>query len=146
MKAEVVTATPAHLDELMANLRPECLADLKASGWADLRALRDACVLTEMTAILLGGKVATIVGTTGNEAWVLSTTLPIQHPVEFLKVSKVFARAAMGTREKLTNYVHAAFRSSVSWLRWLGAEIGPPEPRGPAGDLFHRATLRRERL
>jgi GNAT superfamily N-acetyltransferase len=30
----------------------------------------------------------------------------------------------------------------VRWLRWLGFDLAPAQPRGPKGALFHEATLR----
>lgn len=150
MKVEIISpVTPAQIDELISDMRPECIADLKALGWDSPRQVMDACLKKDAstTAIVIGGKVAMVCGVYGEgQVWIWATNVVKQHPVEFLESSKEAARKAMGDRPCLTNYVHAAFKSSVNWLRWLGAEIGPPEPRGPAGDLFHRATLTREAL
>lgn len=37
----------------------------------------------------------------------------------------------------LGNHVYSKNRASVRWLKWLGFEVGTPEPFGPSAALFH---------
>ena len=138
-------ALPHHLGELLANLRPECQADLSRLGWANTDALLQACAQTELLSMTLDGAVAAMAGTWGDAGvWVLATNEATKKPRAFVRGSQMAAPLVLGQRQSVANMVPAWFGSCLRWLEALGCAVGEAKPHGPHGDLYHQVTLRRE--
>lgn len=147
VEVEFERATAGHGAELVANMRRECVADVEALGSTPREAVMRGLALSEAWAVLFSGRVAAIFGVSGTAGfWVLTTPEVVRHPRAFLKASRAAAQLLLEDRERLENFVPAAFAESVRWLEWLGAEVGEPVPRGPYGKPYCSVVLRREAL
>lgn len=145
VEVELEQATAGHGAELVANMRPECVADLESVGSTPAESVQRGLESSEAWAVLFDGKVAAVFGVHGEAGfWVLTTPEVVRHPRAFLKASKAAAELLLQDRERLENWVPSAFCESVRWLKWLGAEVGEPVPRGPYGKPYQRVVLRRE--
>lgn len=73
--------------------------------------------------------------------WLLGTGDIVTHAREFLKHSYTVRDEMLNQCPLLMNYVHADNRKSIQWLSRLGFKIGPAQPFGLKGQLFHRFSL-----
>lgn len=150
-KAEVVPATPDHVEELSGTMRPDDVAEL----WAfSLSTPHDAltngirCSDRAMTG-LLDGKVACMFGVApvsmmgGKGAvWMLGSDLIESHPKHFLRRCRRELSIMARNYGVLHNYVDARNTKAIRWLKWLGFDIGEPEPIGAAGLPFRHFEMR----
>lgn len=145
-------ATPAHAEALAPLMRAEDLAEVQAGGEASaLDALLASLAGSEAAwAVLFDGEVGAMFGIgqrlpdgSAGCAWLLTGRAVSQHPMAFLRRSRGVLGELLERCGNLGNYVDARYTASVRWLRWLGAEFGQPEPRGPSGVLFYPVRFRR---
>jgi len=145
VEVEFEQATEAHAAELARTMRPECVADLASLGVEPGETLARGLKVSDAWTITFNGAVAAMFGVSGASGfWVLTSPLVAKHPRAFLVASRAAADLLLEDRECLENWVAADFPATVRWLRWLGADIGGPVPRGPYSRLYLKATLRRE--
>lgn len=88
-----------------------------------------------------------IPGTTFANVWLLGTEAVCGYKTFFYRNSgaELLAMLSDGV-EVLTNHVHHANRFSLRWLKWLGAEFGPEQSWGKAGEPFMEFWLTKENL
>jgi hypothetical protein len=59
--------------------------------------------------------------------WLLTTDLVEQHKFLFVRHSQVAIEDALKRYSKIVGHVEVGNTSARRWLKWLGADIGPPE-------------------
>lgn len=74
--------------------------------------------------------------------WMVGTIHVVNCKKSFLRETRAWVQAWRGHYRVLTNRVDAAYPQAIRWLRWLGFEIGAPEPFGLGGALFCRIEMR----
>lgn len=145
-----IRATEAHADELAMTLRPEDTAEVLACGFKDAHdALRLSLQRSDAAwAATVDGAVAALFGVTSHSesrtvVWFLTGSVFLANARLFVKHAKAAIRILLEPYSSLENYVDARYSAAVRWARWLGFELAEAHPYGPAGQLFHLATLRR---
>lgn len=141
--------THEHAEELARTLRPEDLAEVKASGFADARAALLFSIDSSKVswAAIVDGKVGAMfgigTGPAGDQIWFLTGEVFRQHARLFVRRAKEVMRRLLQHHASLANHIDARYPAAVRWAKWLGFEVGEAVPYGPAGQLFHPACIRR---
>ena len=52
---------------------------------------------------------------------------PIKHQFIFIRKSQIQVQEMLGKYERIVGHCELRAKSAQRWLRWLGAEFGPPE-------------------
>ena len=73
--------------------------------------------------------------------WLLGTDELVERPAAFLRRCRPYVARMLAVYPKLVNHVDDRNEASKSWLRWLGFELGEPEPHGPFGVPFRPFKL-----
>lgn len=74
--------------------------------------------------------------------WAFMTGLAGEHPLFVARASRTALKMIRGTCPgPLAVDVDAQFTKAANWLEWLGFKLEGPEPKGPKGDPFYKATL-----
>lgn len=150
VKYEVVTATPEHAAELIANMRQEDTLEVWAMSGQTPEEAVTSCMekSEEVWASLADGKVLCLFGTArvtflGDLVcpWMLSTKALPKHARHFVRGSKVVIAYWKERHTHLVNAVDVRYKFAIRWLSWLGFTIHPAEPLGKNGQMFHRVTL-----
>ena len=68
--------------------------------------------------------------------WLLGTDELVKRPAAFLRRCRPYVGRMLAVYPKLVNHVDDRNEASKGWLRWLGFELGKPEPHGPFGIPF----------
>lgn len=68
---------------------------------------------------------ATLLGGEGH-AWCATTDRVALHRRRFAVASRAWVAAMLAECDRLSGWCDARYAVSLRWLRWLGAEIGPP--------------------
>lgn len=148
---ELVAVTDEALMHLAAHMRAADLDEVHATGYADpLTALREGVEHSSHCAIAtVNGVPAAIIGLapvnllTGQGApWMLGTDAVTANRRALMTYTGPYIRTMLKAYPHLVNYVHASNRVAVNWLRRIGFEIGPAQPYGPHGALFHRFEMK----
>lgn len=80
--------------------------------------------------------------------WACGTAEVRQHRKAFLTFGPSILKRWFEERpatEYFMNFTHASNTEHHKWLQWCGAELLPPLPMGPLGDLFRPFTIRRSK-
>lgn len=156
MRAELrfVPATAEHAAELARTMR----AGDRAEAWAierraPLDALLDALSRSSRAwTAFVDGEVAAMFGvieidllTRTGSLWFLTGAAVDAHKRVLLRAAPPTLAALRREWDVLLNVVDARYAGALSLLRWLGAEIHPPEPMGPGGVPFRRFLWRNDR-
>lgn len=148
----IVEATPDHADHVAQFLRDADAAEVFASHGLDART---ACRLSVVQSIeawagLADGEPVCLFGVAPVSLvdgefspWMLGAKALDRHAGAFLRRNRAMVRRWRRTYPVLFNQVDARNRASIRWLRWLGFEIGPPQPSGILGLPFHTFTCAR---
>lgn len=150
-KVAIVTgATPADIDELAANLRAQDLAECRAAGVQDVRAVIADGVANSLlcwtakvdgqVACIFAVRPLTFLGETGIP-WMLGTPLVAAHARVFIKNSRPYIAQMLRAYPHLMNYVHAPNRQAIAWLKRMGFAIGPIV-QAETGEMFHLFEMR----
>jgi hypothetical protein len=75
--------------------------------------------------------------------WMLSAKEIENHKTTFGIISKKFLKAFLDYYPVLQNLVDARYTTSIKWLEWLGATIGPEIPFGANGEPFKYFVFKR---
>ena len=145
---QIVTATPEHITMLAPIMRKSDVEEVWASdGLSPEDALRQSLAASS-TAFsgFADGKIVLMYGVAPDDAgdgivWMLASDELEKHQTAFLRRSKAFVNCVCSCYSTLRNMVDARNETSIKWLRWLGFNIGEPEPWGPQ-DLPFRLAWR----
>ncbi len=143
-------AIPAHVYDLVANLRPLDEAEILGSGNSVKRSLWRAyrnSVLCKSA--IVDGKVAAMWGLCLNMRpglsllsdlgvpWLHTTAAVERLPVSFVKVAKVELAAMLALRRRLENHVAADYAQAIKFLRLIGFTVEAPAA-GVTGVMYCR--------
>lgn len=152
-KFRIVPATEAHVEEMATRVRAADVEELWASGRkTPVEAMRLGIqVSTDAWAGLVDGEVMCVFGVapysmlTGTGVpWMVGSTLIDRHASRFAMRCRPVVNRMLDDYPHLVNYVDSRNRRAIRWLRWLGFEVGEPEPYGWQGIPFHRFEMTRE--
>lgn len=147
----IVPATEAHVQAMEGRVRQADVDELRAAGGrapgeAMLEGLR---LSSEAWAGLADGQVMCIFGVVQTSIlaregtpWMVGSDLVDRHARAFLLRSRPVVATWAARFDLLWNFVDARNRRAITWLRWLGFQIGEPEPFGVEGRPFHRFEMR----
>jgi hypothetical protein len=155
MSKPVVEFTPptgADVDELIANMREQDVAEVYAAGHTDLRqvvldgmrisrwalALRIDGGLVCIGGLAVRGSALTPVGV----PWLLGTPLFATHRRVLARLAPRYIRGMLQTAPRLLNTVHARNTIAVKWLKRMGFRLHEPFA-APTGEMFHEFEMRR---
>lgn len=148
---EFVQPRPEHVDELLAGLRLADRAELDASGHKDHRKVIQSslAVSTHMVTILVGGRVAAIMGLVplsmvGRQGipWMLGTDLVTQHRRALMREMPSYIARMLKAYPHLVNIVHAENEVAVRWLRRAGFTLHEAFPHPVTGAPFHKFEMK----
>jgi hypothetical protein len=155
VRVSLVPGTLAHAQALGPLLREGDVEEGRALGLEPQEALLASFRGSEVSwASLFDGEVAalcgvvpyrrTALGDSGEGLlWALSGRAVDRHPKAYLRASRAVLDALLERYSLLTNVIDARYTGALRWARWLGCEVGPPQPFGPRGAPFCRFILRR---
>jgi hypothetical protein len=133
-------------------MRPQDVAECRASGHTDLRAvLTDAVASsTWSVTVLVDGELAAMFGLAplgtlidGRAApWLLGTHLVPKHRRVLARLAPRYIRVMLQTHPHLLNFVHARNTVAVGWLKHMGFTLGPEQPHPVTGEPFHLFEMR----
>jgi hypothetical protein len=142
---DVVAPTPAHIEELAANLRQQDRDELDASGHADhQRTIADSVAMSDWSlTALVEGRVACIFGVAPHGSlldprgipWMLGTELVTQNRRALARLAPVYIQAMLQAYPRLVNVVHARNTVAVRWLKRSGFVLRPAHTHN--GEPFH---------
>lgn len=72
----------------------------------------------------------------GGLVWMICTQRVEQHPTAFLRVMKRILKERQKEYKLLFNYVWLGNPLHISWLKWMGAQMGAVLPIGANGERF----------
>jgi hypothetical protein len=152
MRLEVRDAIAEDCAALAKTMRPEDMAEVLASGgFTPLRALVASRKASADTRVLLvDGEVAAMWGVVplpmdgAGAVWLLTGTAVDRAPTAFLRKCREELGRIRATWALLVNFIDARHAKALRWARWLGFEVGSPEPFGVAGLPFCHVQLSRE--
>lgn len=75
--------------------------------------------------------------------WFLGTKDVPNHAKALLRSSRAWVEQAKDEYHVLQNVVDSRYEEAVRWVKWLGFEVGPKQPFGREGVLFHPFQWRR---
>lgn len=136
---------------LARHLRQADVDEVRASGYDDtLEAITYSVrSSTHCAMVAINGTPVAVVGlvpinlVAGVAApWMLGTDAVTRERRALMTYTKPYIRTMLKAYPHLVNYVHAPNTVAVNWLRHIGFSIGPAEPYGPRGELFHRFEMR----
>jgi len=78
--------------------------------------------------------------------WMLVSKEIEQMRLTFLRHSRQVIWAMLKEYPLIYNFVAVKHEKVIRWLRWCGARIGAPTPRGPKGELFSLFILERDHV
>jgi len=144
---EIVPATPAHAEAI--ELRPGDAREIAALGLTPrdgvarslARSLWAETYLVDgKVAAIAGLAVANVLGSVGSP-WLVTGRPVERHKKLFLRETRKSVERMRAEFPILRNFVHAEYAECIRWLRWLGFDIGPPEPKGPQGAPFRLFSM-----
>lgn len=146
--------TPADLDYMAANLRAGDREEIHASsGSRDYRAClafavshgRDTllgCAPDGEPVLLFGVTTLSLLSNRGCP-WALATERANEFKRSLVVGGRAYTAAMLQQYARLENMVDARNAQAVRWLRRCGYTIGPAQPHGPLGLLFHPFSIER---
>ena len=147
---EVVAPTPAHVEELAANLRQQDRDELTASGHTDhQRLIAESVAMSDWAhTALVDGRVACIFGVARHGTlldprgipWMLGTDLVTQNRRALARLAPGYIRAMLRDYPHLINIVHAKNTVATRWLRRAGFVLQPAHDHN--GEPFHLFEMR----
>lgn len=129
---EIVAATKQHYKQLAdIGLRAADVIECHALGYGPRKALKNGWKASRHCwAVLVGGKPIALFGAAEHPTdpnlgipWMLGTDDLYDHPITFLKETKIYLGFLRRTFKRLANIVHAENEKSIRWLKWAGFTI-----------------------
>lgn len=152
-EAQLLPATLEHAEALARAMRPEELAELEAAGLEPLEAVEMSMRKSDASfAVLVDGQVGAMFGVGPlagvservGQVWFLTGTDFPKHRRAYVRVARSAIAAMLELYPVLFNIIDARYAAAVRWAKWLGFDVGEPQPYGPAGVPFVPARLRRD--
>lgn len=144
--------TPADVDELVANMRAQDVAEVYATGCTDLRAaVEDGIAISVMCwTCRVDGEMAAIFGCAPGGSlldpcgvpWLLGTDLIPPHRRILARPARHYIAQMLAAFPHLSNAVHAENTVAVRWLRKMGFVLAPAVPAA-TGAMFHSFMMSR---
>lgn len=140
-------ATPAHAEELLAQLRPADRDEVEAASGNVERVVRQSLAVSDdpIAARDPNGGLIAIYGVApvnllSDQAspWLLGTARMQTNAKAVLRDAREYLAFARERYPRMMNYVDARNRSSIRWLRKVGFTLEPAAPFGVQGLPFHR--------
>jgi len=135
----IVTATQAHVEQMLPHVRQADRDEAMAAyGWPAESMLGAAVknsdiawagLVDDQVACLFGVQGATILSEVGFP-WLIGTDLVDAHAKAFLRRNRKMVDVMLDRYPLLENYVDVRNTRSIAWLKWLGFEMGEPQPYG----------------
>lgn len=100
-------------------------------------------VVDDKVLAVVGDSCYSVLGSIG-VPWMITTIHTDSHKRAFLEVCPGLVDDMLTRHSHLLNYVDDENQAAVRWLKWLGFEMGEPEPYGGHGHLFRKFTLSRK--
>ena len=148
------TPTPADVDELVASMRDQDVAEVLAAGYADTRTPVAEGVQRSVMCwtCRVDGKLAAIFGlapfggmlSDTGVPWLLGTDEVPRHRRILARVARPYIARMLAQTPRLMNVVHADNTVAVRWLARMGFKLSPAAPAGPHGALFHSFEMTRD--
>jgi hypothetical protein len=147
----IVPTEPGDVADLIANLRPQDLAECQAYGRPDIAAGIKASVKRSMLCWTgyVDGELAAILGVAPldilngiGSPWMLGTPVLDRHHRVLVRSTPEYIAKMLKAFPHLVNFVHAKNTTSVRWLRRLGFTLHAAQPFGPLGEPFHPFEMR----
>lgn len=145
---EIRTASPADIEALAPNLRPDDVAEIRAaSGLAPDVALRRSFALSTHVwaarhdadgVVALWGVGPLSLSAGRGCPWLLASPVFDRFGRQIVGLSRPLLARMQAAYPRLENHVDARNRRAVRWLGWLGFVVEPPAPWGVEGLPFHR--------
>lgn len=146
--------TQSDLQFIADNMRDADRVEVDASGgYTPMQALQMSIDTSQFSAVAsvdgvpfvaFGVSIRSCITGDVGHPWLLGTDGIITYAREFLKHSYKVRDEMLSQCPLLMNYVHAGNQKSIQWLSRLGFAIGPAQPFGLKGQLFHRFSLERK--
>jgi hypothetical protein len=138
--------TDAAVDELIANMREQDVAEVYAAGHSDLRKVVEEGVRISRWSLAarIDGELACIFGlavrgsalTPLGVPWLLGTPLVPKHRRVLARLAPRYIQGMLQTAPRLLNTVHARNTVAVQWLKRMGFRLHEPFA-APTGEMFH---------
>lgn len=143
----IVQATPEHIAELSETMGEADRAELWAGGRHTPQEALERCVKVSRDTAqvwLVDGRVICMWGVghytplsmTG-VPWMLGAQELPKHVRPFARGSKIIAAEWQKRYPILKNFVDVRHTLAVRWVQWIGFNLRPAIPYGPAGELFY---------
>jgi hypothetical protein len=160
VRVELRAPTAAAVEWVADNMRPADVQELEATHGMpmDDRIVRRKLMRAAVAASAGGECLAAHCPLTGRavallgvapDGWMAGTASPwligTQNVAKFSRDLVVLGRGAVKAWSEhwpLVNWVDARNTAAVRWLQRIGFELDQPAPRGPAGVMFRRFSLR----
>lgn len=152
----ILPATVDHAELLAATMREEDRAEVEAAhGVKPLEALLVSLrTSSEAWTLLRGGEVLAMGGVAPvgdtlltrdvrGQVWLLSGTGVERNRKAFLRATRELLGKLLEEYPELVNAVDARYDRALRWVKWLGFEVGDPQPLGKEGALFCPVRIRR---
>jgi hypothetical protein len=150
---KVAPTTLEDIDQLVADMRDQDVAELRAAGHGDLHTLlvdsvamsrwsygmridtKLACVI----GLAVGGTVLTPVGV----PWMIGTHIvPTHHRILTRLARRIYIPRMLEEAPYLMNTVHARNFLAIRWLKHMGFHLREPHQVQPSGEMFHLFEMR----
>ncbi len=151
--AQIVPATAAHIEEILARVRQADVEEfLATNGWSPRRVMEFGLKTSTFScAGLINGRVITIFGVAPGSMiggtgipWLVGTDDLEKYQRTFLRRCRKVVNAMLTVYPYLENYVDARNHVAKTWLKWLGFELEEAAPYGLHGLPFHRFHMERK--
>jgi hypothetical protein len=147
----IVPTEPGDVADLIANLRPQDLAECWAYGRPDIAPGIESSVKRSMLCwtAYIDGELAAIMGCAPvsvisgiGSPWMLGTPVLDRHSRVLVRETPEYIAKMLNAFPHLVNFVHSKNTTSVRWLRRLGFTLHEAVPYGAPGELFHPFEMR----
>jgi len=144
---EVRAPQPGDVEQLVANMRDQDVAEVRAAGRDDLAAVvHESIAMSQLCwTVTVDGELACILGLSVQGTvlapigvpWMLGTPLVPANRRPLAKLTPRYIERMLQAAPHLVNFVHARNTVAVHWLKKVGFHLRPATPHGPRGELFH---------
>lgn len=139
--------------ELVRVMRDEDAAECFAGGVHPLEAVQHSMRTSDASwSVLVGGELVAMFGVGPlagvselvGQVWFLTGEGFSRHRRACVRAARPAIAVMLQFYPVLFNIIDARYAAAVRWAKWLGFDVGEPQPFGPAGVPFVPARLRRD--